>query len=125
MKFRILAGAMLALAPVAATAMPVSTFLAKADKLQNKGPLAMFSGDLKLLMSQIKTDAAELRAENKAAAAAGKPKAYCTAPGGVKMSNRDILSAMNAVPPAQRARTSTKDALRAYFARRFPCPAKT
>jgi hypothetical protein len=32
---------------------------------------------------------------------------------------------MNAVPPAQRARTSTKDALRAYFARRFPCPAAT
>ena len=124
MKFRILAGAMLALAPFAATAMPVSTFLAKADKLQSKGPLAMFSGDLKLLMGQIKTDAAELRAENKAADAAGKPKAYCTAPGGVRMSNRDILSAMQAVPPAQRARTSTKDALRAYFARRFPCPAK-
>jgi hypothetical protein len=122
MKIRIVAGAMLALAPVAATAMPVSTFLAKADKLQSKGPLAMFSGDLKLLMGQIKTDAAQLRAENKAADAAGRPKAYCTAPGGVKMSNRDILAAMNAVPPAQRARTSTKDALRAYFARRFPCP---
>jgi hypothetical protein len=124
MKFRILAGAMLALAPFAATAMPVSTFLAKADKLQSKGPLAMFSRDLKLLMGQIKTDAAELRAENKAADAAGKPKAYCTAPGGVRMSNRDILSAMQAVPPAQRARTSTKDALRTYFARRFPCPVK-
>jgi len=123
MKFGILAGAMLALAPAAATAMPVSTFLAKADKVQKKGPLAMFSGDLKLLMGQIKTDAAQLRAENKAAEAAGRPKAYCTAPGGVKMSNRDILSAMHAVPPAQRARTSTKDALRAYFARRFPCPA--
>ncbi len=125
MKLRMLAGALLALAPVAATAMPVSTFLAKADKLEQKGPLAMFSGDLKLLMGQIKTDAAELRAENKAAEAAGRRKAYCTAPGGVKMSNRDILAAMQAVPPAQRARTNTKDALRAYFARRFPCPAAT
>ena len=124
MKFRILVGAMLALAPVAAAAMPVSTFLAKADKLQKKGALAMFSGDLKLLMRQIKTDAAELKAENKAAAAAGRPKAYCTPPGGVKLSNRDILSAMQAIPPAQRTRTSTKDALRAYFARRFPCPVK-
>ncbi len=66
---------MLALAPVAAAAMPVSTFLAKADKLKKKGPLAMFSGDIKLLMGQVKTDAAELRAENKAAEAAGKPKA--------------------------------------------------
>jgi hypothetical protein len=124
MKFRILVGAMLALAPVAAAAMPVSTFLAKADKLQKKGALAMFSGDLKLLMRQIKTDAAELKAENNGLAAAGRPKAYCTPPGGVKLSNRDVLSAMQAIPPAQRPRTSTKDALRAYFARRFPCPVK-
>jgi hypothetical protein len=124
MTFRILVGALLAFAPVAAAAMPVSTFLAKADRLQKKGPLAMFSGDLKLLMTRIKTDAAELKAENNALLAAGKPKSYCTPPGGVKLSNRDILSAMQAVPPAQRARTSTKDALRSFFARRFPCPAK-
>ena len=123
MKLRILAGAMLALAPIAAaTAMPVSTFLAKADKLQKKGALAMFSGDLKLLMGQVKADAAELRAENKAAAAAGRPKAYCTPAAGVKLSNRDVLGAMRAVPPAERARTSTKQALRSYFVRRFPCP---
>ncbi|MGI8610954.1 MAG: hypothetical protein ACR2KH_01565 [Sphingomicrobium sp.] len=126
MKLRILAGAMLAVAPVAsAAAMPVSTFLAKADKLQKKGALAIFSGDLKLLTRQVKTDAAELRAENKAAAAAGRQKAYCTPAAGVKLSDRDILGAMQAVPPAERARTSTKAALRSYFARRFPCPAKT
>ena len=124
MKFRMLVGAMLAVAPIAAAAMPVSTFLAKADKLQKKGALAMFSGDLKLLMGQVKADAAELRAENKAAAAAGRQKAYCTPAAGVRLSNRDILGAMQAVPPVERARTSTKTALRSYFARRFPCPVK-
>lgn len=124
MKFRILIGVLLAAAPLAsAAAMPVSTFLAKADRLQKKGPMAIFSGDLKLLTRQIKADAAQLRAANKAAAAAGRPKAYCTPEGGVKMSNRDVLAAMQAVPPAQRATTGTRDALRAYFARRFPCPA--
>ena len=124
MKLRIAIGLALALAPLApAAAMPVSTFLAKADRLQKKGPLAMFSGDLKLLMGQIKTDAAELRAENKALEAAGRKKAYCTPAGGVKLGNRDILTAMQAVPPAQRAATDTKSALRAYFARRFPCKA--
>ena len=125
MKLWILAGAMLAVAPIAsAAAMPVSTFLAKADKLQKKGALAMFSGDLKLLTGQVKTDAAELRAENKAAAAAGRQKAYCTPAAGVKLSDRDILVAMQAVPPVERARTSTKAALRSYFTRRYPCPAK-
>ena len=116
---------MLTFAPVAsAAAMPVSTFLAKADNLQKKGPLAMFSGDLKLLMAQVKADAAQLRAENNSSAAAGRPKAYCTPAAGVKLTNRDILGAMQAVPLSARARTSTKDALRSYFARRFPCPAK-
>lgn len=124
MKYRVLIGVLLAAAPLAsAAAMPVSTFLAKADRLQKKGPMAVFSGDLKLLTRQVKADAAQLRAANKAAAAAGRPKAYCTPEGGVKLTNRDVLTAMQAVPPAQRATTSTRDALRAYFARRFPCPA--
>ncbi len=124
MRFRILVGVLLAAVPFAsAAAMPVSTFLAKADRLQKKGPMAMFSGDLKLLTRQIKADAAQLRAANKAAAAAGRPKAYCTPEAGVKMSNRDVLTAMQAVPAAQRSTTSTRDALRAYFAKRFPCKA--
>ena len=122
MKYRIAIGLALAAAPLSsALAMPVSTFLQKADALQRKGPLAMFSGDLKLLLRQIKADAAQLRAENKAAIAAGRAKAYCTPDGGVKLTNRDIIAAMNAVPPTQRAGTTTKAALRAYFARRFPC----
>lgn len=124
MKYRILIGVLLATAPLApATAMPVSTFLAKADRLQKKGPMALFAGDLQLLTRQIKADAAQLRAANKAAAAAGRRKAYCTPQAGVKLTNRDILGAMQSVPPAQRATTSTRDALRDYFARRFPCPA--
>jgi hypothetical protein len=39
----------------------------------------------------------------------------------VKLSDRDIMGAMQAVPAAQRATTTTKQALRAYFVRRFPC----
>jgi hypothetical protein len=121
-RFRLLIAIALGTAPAAAQAMPVATFLAKADALQRKGPMALFSGDLRLLANQIKRDAGELRAENKASEAAGRQKSYCTPAGGVKLTNRDILGAMTAVPPAQRARTETKDALRAYFARRFPCP---
>lgn len=105
----------------AASAMPVETFLAKADALEKKGAMALFSKDLKLLMNQVKKDAAELKAANEALAAAGKPKAYCTPGKGVKLSNRDILDAMRAVPPAQRARTSSRDALKALMVRRYPC----
>ena len=118
----ILAGLALVAVPFAsASAMPVSTFLTKADALQKKGAMAVLSKDLRLLMNQIKQDAGDLKTANQAAVAAGKPKAYCTPAGGVKLSNRDILEAMRAVPPAQRAATSTRDALRTYFAKRWPC----
>ena len=122
MKFRI-AFALVALAtPVAAPAMPVATFLGKAEGLKKKGPLALFSGDLKLLTNEIKANSLQLRAENQAAVKAGRPKTYCTPGTGVSLTDKDILAAMQAVPPQQRASTSTKDAMRAYLARRFPCP---
>jgi hypothetical protein len=122
MKFHIAAALLAATISAAASAMPVQTFLTKADALKAKGPMALFSGDLQLLTNQIKADSASLRADNKTAEAAGRRKAYCTPAGGVKLSNRDIMEAMQAVPPAQRATTDTKAAMRAYFARRFPCP---
>jgi hypothetical protein len=121
MRFALCAGALALAAASAASAMPVSTFLTNAQALEKKGPLALFSGDLKLLTNQVKGDAAELRAENRAAVAARRPRAFCPPEGGVKLNNQDILSAMQAVPAAQRATTTTKQALRAYFVRRFPC----
>lgn len=104
-----------------ASAMPVSTFLAKADALQKKGPLALFSSDLKLLTKQVKADAGALRTERLAAKAAGRPQAFCPPEGGIKLTDRDILDAMKQVPPAQRARTDTKAALKVYLAKRNPC----
>jgi hypothetical protein len=100
----------------------VSTFLAKVSGLKKKGPLALFSGDIKLLMNQVKQDSAQLRAENKALEAAGKRKHYC-APEKSSLKDKDLLAALEQVPVAQRPRTSTKEAFRAYLARRFPCKA--
>ena len=104
-----------------AAAMPVSVFLPKAEALQKKGPMALFSGDLKVLTRQIKADAAALRAGNETAAKAGRPKAYCTPPKGGSLSNKDILAAMQSVPPASRATTDTRDVLRSVMARKYPC----
>ena len=123
MAYRFLIGLALAAAPLAAaSAMPVSTFLTKADALKKKGPLAMFSGDLKLLMRQVKADAAQMRSERLAAKAAGKRTAFCPPEAGAKLTDKDIIDAMQAVPPAERARTSTRQALTAFMARRYPCP---
>ena len=124
MKFALAAAAVvLAVAsPASAASMSVATFLQKSEALKKKGPLALLSGDLKLLTNQIKGDSVALRSENQALAAAKKSKAYCT-PEGFRMDEKGIMEAMIAVPAERRASTSTKAALRNYLARRHPCPA--
>ena len=124
---RLIIGFLIACVSVSAAAapsapLPVSTFLGKVAALKKKGPLALFSGDIKLLMNQVKTDSAQLRAENKALEAARNPKHYC-APEKSSLKDKDLLAALEQVPVAQRPRTSTKEAFRAYLARRFPCKA--
>ena len=123
MKLRIAAGLLLVMTPLAsAAAMPVSTFLAKAERLERKGALAMFSADLKLLMKQIKADLGEIRSERLAAKAAGRPTAFCPPEAGAKLTDQDILTAMRSVPASQRASTSTRQAMSNLLIRRYPCP---
>lgn len=122
MKIRVLLGLFLIAAPLsAAPAMPVSAFLEKAGRLEKKGPLAVFSGDFKLLMSQVKGDFASLRAERLAAKTAGKVT-WCP-PEKASLNDKDVMAAMRAVPAAERARFDTRGALRAMLVRKFPCPA--
>ncbi len=121
MKWILVASALLLGAAAPAPTMSVATMLAKAEALKKKGPLALFSGDLKVLTQQVKADALSIRDERRAAAAAGKRLNHCPPEAGVKLSDKDVLVAMHAVPPAERARTSTRSALKAYLARRFPC----
>ena len=123
MRIQVIAAACALLVSTSAAAMPVSIFLQKADALRAKGPLALFSGDIKLLMDQIKADSAQLRAERLAAKAANQKPAFCPPDSGVKLSDKDIMGAMQAVPVPQRPHIQTKDAMRGYMARRFPCPA--
>ncbi len=121
MKAALVAGALLLAVAAPASAMSVQMFLAKAEALQKKGPLALFSSDMKLLRKQITGDALKLRKERLAAQAAGRAAAFCPPKGGIKLTDRDIVAAMEAVPAAQRASTHTRIALRTDFSRRYPC----
>lgn len=110
------------LMPIAgAQAMPVATFLQKAEALKAKGPMALFSGDMKLLKNEVTGAAGQLKAERVAAAKAGRKPAYCPPANSGNMSSDQIIAIMRAVPPAERPRTEVKDALRAHFARTWPC----
>jgi hypothetical protein len=105
----------------AAQAMPVATFLQKADALQAKGMMALFSSDYKLLKDEVTAASEQLGNERKAAKAAGRPQAYCPPEGGVKLGSKEILDTFRTIPAAQRARTDVKQGMRLLLARKFPC----
>ena len=105
----------------AANAMDVGTFLAKAEILQERGVLAMFASEAEELQGEIRTSFAALKQERLGAQAAGRRPAYCP-PGPARLSTADISAAMSAVPPARRPHVQVRDALRAAFARKYPCP---
>jgi hypothetical protein len=123
LRIKLLAAAMLAIVPVgAAQAMDVATFLTKADALEKKGMLALMSSDYKLLLREIRTQGAQLRAERLAAEKAGRKPAYCP-PAKQSLTSKEVLTAFRTIPLAQRPRIQVKDALRALMARKYPCRA--
>jgi hypothetical protein len=120
LKTKLLAALLLASVPVAANAMDVATFLAKADALQKKGMMALMSSDYKLLKNEIVAQSQVLRSERMAAQRAGRKAAYCP-PAKSGLGSGEILAAFRTIPAAQRPRIQVKDALRALLARKYPC----
>jgi len=124
MSFVRLAPLLLLALPAAAPAqsMPVSTFLAKAEALKSKGPLALLSSDLGVLKREVGAAIVSLRDERLAAAAAGHKPAYCP-PGKSSMNSNELLAAMRAIPAVDRPRTDVRFALKAMLIKKYPCGA--
>lgn len=122
MRKKLLVAALAALGAVgSAQAMDVATFLAKAEGLRQKGPLAMFAGDYREMQEATQAAVAALRRERLAAIAAHRRPAYCP-PDHAGLTPGEMIAAMQAVPPPRRPRTDIKDAFRAAFVRKYPCP---
>ena len=109
----------LGLAAPAQAAMTLGEFLTKANALQAKGAMALFSRDLKPVMDEMKTAFATLRVEGERRKAAGLPPRACP-PAGTKLGTKELLAMLNAVPPADRM-VSVKDGLLRAMTTRFPC----
>ncbi len=108
-------------APALASAMPVSTFLTKANALEKKGPMALFSSDLKLLTGEIRQSAQALRVERAAAERAGRKPETCIPPK-ISMGNAEVLAHFRGIAPARRNMT-VKDGFAELVRKKYPCPA--
>lgn len=115
-------GGALALAMLTAAAgdMSVATFLAKAEKLQKKGPLAMMSSDLKLLMGEMKGAGKAYRARLDADKAAGRPPHSCP-PEKMAMDRNEVLTHFRSYPVAERPKVSVRTAFADMTRKRYPC----
>jgi hypothetical protein len=105
--------------PAAAQAMTVDQFLAKADALKARGMMAMLSPDVGVLKSEMAEALQAWQARKAARKAAGKPPLAC-APEGTTMSRDEMLGALAALPPAQRA-GSVRDGVARMFMAGYPC----
>jgi hypothetical protein len=104
-----------------AQAMPVSQFLAKADALQKKGPLALFSSDIKKLKGEVQASGQALRNEQLAMQKAGRKPPYCIPPK-AELNSKEILDHFRSIPVAQRG-MPVKMAFLGLVKRKYPCPA--
>lgn len=115
----------LAASPFAAAqaqTMPVSTFLAKADALQKKGAMALFSKDIGVLKAEITNSGKALRAEQVAAEKAGRTPATCLPAKKAAINSNELLAHFRSIPPAQRS-MSVKAGFAGLMRKKFPCPA--
>jgi hypothetical protein len=123
-KMRRLAAALLILAlPISAAhaqSMPVSTFLAKAEALKKRGPLALLSRDYKLLKAEIGKSAKILRAQQLADRHAGRRPATCI-PNPVNVEAGELLRHFQSIPAAQQRGTSVKAAFTSLMNKKHPC----
>ena len=111
------------LTPLLAQSMPVSQFLAKADALQKKGAMALFSGDVGKLKAEVMNSGKQLRAEQVAAKKAGRKTATCMPEQGKATVNQtELLAHFRSIPPAQRNMT-VKAAFASMMRKKYPCPA--
>ena len=100
--------------------MDVATFLLRAEKLQKKGPLALFTSEYRLLTREAEGAGDQLKAENAVLVKAGKPTPDCPPKKG-SLSSSELLNGFRAIPAADRPRMSVKDGMRIYLATKWPC----
>ena len=108
-------------AAVSAQSMNAEVFHQKAVALQKKGPLAVFSGDLKLVMNEGKASAGKARQLRLAAVKAGQKPRYCPPEGSKGIDSDEYMKGLSAIPAAERAKIDMTEATTRILARKFPC----
>jgi len=105
----------------AAPAGTAQNFLDRANRLKAKGPLAFFDSDYGRLKTEATAVGKAIGDDRIAAERAHKPILYCSPDARAQLGSFEFLDGLEAIPPAERANMSLKDAMIRVLQKKYPC----
>ena len=106
---------------VGAASGSAQNFLARAERLKSKGPLAFFDSDYGRLKSEATAVGKEIGDDRIAAEKAGKPILYCSPSARADLGSFEFIHGLEAIPATELARMSLKDAMIRVLQKKYPC----
>lgn len=100
--------------------MSVSTFLAKAEKLQAKGMMALMSPDIRVLKAEADAAGTKYRSMLKSDAANKRPPHSCP-PAKATFNSDDLMKHLKGYSVDERQKTSITTATADLMKKRYPC----
>ena len=105
----------------AAPAGSAQNFLDRANRLKAKGPLAFFDSDYGRLKTEATAVGKEIGDDRIAAEKSGKPILYCSPSPRAELGSFEFIHGLEAIPSAELARMSLKDAMIRVLQKKYPC----
>ncbi len=96
-------------------------FLDRANRLKAKGPLAFFDRDYGRLKAEATAVGKSIGDDRIAAERAGRPILYCSPKPRASLGSYEFIDGLAAIPSAERARMSLKEAMLRVLQRKYPC----
>ena len=96
-------------------------FLERAERLKAKGPLAFFDADYSRLSAEATAAGKSIGDDRVAAEKAGKPILYCSPQARAQLGSFEFIRGLEAIPPAELAQMSLKDAMLRVLQKKYPC----
>jgi hypothetical protein len=106
---------------LAAPAGSADNFLQRAERLKAKGPLAFFDSDYGRLKAEATAVGQAIGDDRIAAERARRPILYCSPDARAQLGSMEFIRGLEAIPPAQRARMTLKDAMVRVLQIKYPC----
>ena len=107
----------------AQTAPPgtAQNFLDRANRLKAKGPFAFFDSDYGRLKAEATAVGRSIGDDRIAAERAGRPILYCSPTPRAQLGSFEFIDGLAAIPPAERAGMSLKEAMLRILQKKYPC----